>query len=269
MEIKLESAKTPDSYLRTLPEGKKLSKTMSVWKVQDTNNNVGKAGAVSDVITPEEHPDAEAILLGFAPGKSYLATGIGRHGNFLQWGWSASPSQMTPAGRNLFINSICYIHKFDGKAPLIHRSSSHRLNALRLAAVINRISGEKKEFFMRTFPTELWETYGSDPDGLVQYYKENLEFIYRDKVFLIDSELKSLGLNSNRSVDSLEQLIGLLEDNTNADTAMRLLTRYTNQTFQNAEDWKQWFENNRDRIFFSDVGGYKYFIIPKGYLSNQ
>ena len=140
---------------------------------------------------------------------------------------------------------------------------------LRLAAVINRISGEKKEFFMRTFPTELWETYGSDPDGLVQYYKENLEFIYRDKVFLIDSELKSLGLNSNRSVDSLEQLIGLLEDNTNADTAMRLLTRYTNQTFQNAEDWKQWFENNRDRIFFSDVGGYKYFIIPKGYLSNQ
>jgi len=117
VEIKLESAKTPESYLRTLPEGKTLGKTISVWKVQDTNNNVGKAGAVSDVITPENHPDAEAILLGFAPGKSYLATGISRHGNFLQWGWSAPPSQMTPAGRNLFINSICYIHKFDGIAP--------------------------------------------------------------------------------------------------------------------------------------------------------
>ena len=117
MEIKLESTKTPDSYLRTLPTGKTPGETMSVWKVQDTNNNVGKAGAVSDIIKSEDKPDAEAILLGFAPGKSYLATGIGRHGNFMQWGWSAPPSQMTPAGRNLFINSICYIHKFDGIAP--------------------------------------------------------------------------------------------------------------------------------------------------------
>jgi hypothetical protein len=117
VEIQLESAKTPDSYLSTLPAGKTLGATMSVWKVQDTNNNVGKAGAASGIIKPEDKPDAEAILLGFAPGKPYLATGIGRHGNFLQWGWSASPSQMTPAGRDLFINSICYIHKFDGIAP--------------------------------------------------------------------------------------------------------------------------------------------------------
>ncbi|MHC4244430.1 MAG: hypothetical protein ACYSU4_18645 [Planctomycetota bacterium] len=121
MEIKLESATTPDSYLRTLPEGKKLGKTMSIWNVQNTNNNVGKAGAVSDVIKPQDQPDAEAILLGFAPGKSYLATGIARHGNFLQWGWSASPSKMTPAGQNLFINSICYVHKFDGTTPKFRR----------------------------------------------------------------------------------------------------------------------------------------------------
>ena len=94
---------------------------MSIWKVQDTNNDVGKAGAVSDVIAPKDRPDAEVILLGFAPGKSYLATGISRHGNFLQWGWSASPSQMTPAGRDLFINSICYIHKFDGITPQFRR----------------------------------------------------------------------------------------------------------------------------------------------------
>ncbi|MBN1975711.1 MAG: hypothetical protein JW787_18905 [Sedimentisphaerales bacterium] len=78
---------------------------------------MGKAGAVSDVIKLKDYPDAEVILLGFAPGKSYLATGIGRHGNFLQWGWSAPPSKMTPDGRDLFINCICYIHKYDGVAP--------------------------------------------------------------------------------------------------------------------------------------------------------
>jgi len=115
--IKLESVKTPKSYLITLPQGKTLGKTMLIWKIQDTNNNVGKAGAVSWIITPEDFPNAEAILLGFSPGKPYLSTGIGRHGNFLQWGWSASPSQMTPAGQNLFINCICYIQKFDGATP--------------------------------------------------------------------------------------------------------------------------------------------------------
>jgi len=94
---------------------------MQIWKVQDTNNNVGKAGAATDIIKPTDYPDAEAILLGFSPGKTYLATGIGRHGNFLQWGWSAPPLKMTPAGRDLFINCICYIQKFDGKAPQSRR----------------------------------------------------------------------------------------------------------------------------------------------------
>jgi hypothetical protein len=143
------------------------------------------------------------------------------------------------------------------------------LNALRLAAIITKISGDKKEFFTRIFPTELWEKYGSDPDGLIKHYRENLEFIYRNKTYLIDSELKSLGLDSNRSLGSLERLISFLQDETNADTARLLLARYTNQTFQNVDDWKQWFESNRDRIFFSDVGGYKFLVTPEGYLEKQ
>ncbi len=127
----------------------------------------------------------------------------------------------------------------------------------------------RKNFFTGTFPPELWEKYGFDPDGLVQYYRENLEFVYRDKVFRIDSELKALGTDSNRSLDTLERLIGLLQGDTHADTAQRLLTRYTNQSFQNADGWMRWFENNRDRIFFSDVGGYKFLVIPKGYLDKK
>ncbi len=121
MDIKLESQKTPDTYLSTAPQDLKLGKTMKVFNVQDTNNDMGRAGAVSRVIRPDKAPDAETILLGFAPGKSYFSTGIARHGNFLQWGWSASPSGMTATGQNLFINSVCYIHKFDGKAPVNRR----------------------------------------------------------------------------------------------------------------------------------------------------
>jgi hypothetical protein len=264
VEPEFEHQDTPSNYHRRHLGTDKLPDKMKVWRVQNTGKTFGGVVARSCGFT--DSPDTEILVLGFNRGKEYGAVGVGRHGNFLQWGYSAPPSKMTDAGKKFFLNCICYIPRFDGKAPLIRRSSSHRLNALRLAAIINRISGDKKEFFTRTFPPELWEKYGSDPDGLVQYYRENLEFVYRDKIFRIDSELKSLGIDSNRGLDTLERLIGLLEDDTHADTAQRLLARYTNQSFQNTDGWKRWFENNRDRIFFSDVGGYKFFVIPKGYL---
>jgi hypothetical protein len=174
---------------------------------------------------------------------------------------------MTEAGRKLFLNCICYIHKFEGKPPLIRRTSSHRWNAIRLAALINLIKDES--FFSSTFPPELKEKYKGNPDGLVQYYKDNFESIYWNRVFLVDNELKSLGIKSNRKIETLEELISLLEDEKKADTARLLLARYTTESFQNAEQWRSWFESNKDRIFFSDVGGYKFFVIPKGYLSEK
>ena len=267
VEPEFEHWDTPSNYHRRHLGKDKLPDKMKVWRVQNTGKTFG--GVVARAYGFTDSSDTEILALGFNRGKEYGAVGVGRHGNFLQWGYSAPPSQMTEAGKKFFLNCICYIPRFDGKGPLIRMSSSHRLNALRLAAIINRISGDKKEFFTRTFPPELWEKYGSDPDGLVQYYRDNFELIYRDRAFSIDSELKSLGMDSNRSLDTLERLIGLLQDDTHADTARRLLRRYTNQTFQNADDWKQWFDNNRDRIFFSDVGGYKFLVIPKGYMDKK
>ena len=88
---------------------------MKVCRIQDTNNQVGKAGAVAPGVYGEYPGEAETIMLGFAPGKPYDSVGIGRHGNFMLWGWSAEPSRMTPAGRKLFLNCIYYIHKYDRK----------------------------------------------------------------------------------------------------------------------------------------------------------
>jgi hypothetical protein len=267
VEPEFEHWDTPSNYHRRHLGKDKLPDKMKVWCVQNTGKTFG--GVVARAYGFTDSSDTEILALGFNRGKEYGAVGIGRHGNFLQWGYSAPPSKMTEAGKKFFLNCLCYISRFDGKAPLVRRTSSHRLNVLGLAAIINRISGDKKEFFTRTFPPELWEKYGSDPDGLVQYYRENLEFTYWNRVFRIDSELKALGVDSNRSLDTLERLIGFLQDDTHADTARHLLTRYTNQSFQSADDWKRWFGDKKDRIFFSDVGGYKFLVIPEGYLDKK
>ena len=267
VEPKFEMKETPRNYHdRNLSEDK-LPNEMKIWRVQNSGQKYGSVVARAYGFT--DSPDAEVLAKGFNTGKEYGAVGVGRHGNFLQWGFSSSPSKMTEAGKKFFLNCICYISKFNGKTPLIRRASSDRLDALRLAAIITRISGDKKEFFTRTFPSELWEKYGSDPDGLVKYYRNNIEFIYRDKAFLIDSDLKSLGLDSNRSLESLERLIDFLQNEIKADTARLLLSRYTKQSFSDAEDWKQWLEENKDRIYFSDVGGYKFLVVPEGYLDQE
>lgn len=239
---------------------------MKVWKVQ-TSEKKTYGGVVARSYGFGDSPDAEAIVLGFNHGKEYGAVGIGRHGNLLQWGYASPPSEMTEAGQKLFLNCICYIKQFDGKGPLVTRKSSPRDNAVRLAALINRI--EDKSFFENTFPAELKEKYDGNPDGLVKYYKDNVEYIYRDRTFVVDEDVKSLGLPSNRTVESLGQMIALLDNQDKAGTARTVLGRYTDEDFATPQEWQNWYDNNKDRLFFSDFGGYKFFVIPKGYLDTK
>ncbi len=258
----VEEYDTPSGY-RRFPGGKELPDKMKVWKVQNSEKKT-YGGVVARSYGFTDSPDAEAIVLGVNNGKEYGAVGIGRHGNFLQWGYSSPPSEMTEAGQKLFLNCLCYIKKFDGKAPLVTRKGYPRDNAVRLAALINRI--KDKSFFESTFPAELKEKYDGDPDGLVEYYKDNFEFIYRERTFLIDSDLKTLGLSSNRTIETLEKLIELLDSDEHSETAQKLLIRYTQESFEKREQWQNWHAENKGRFFFSDFGGYKFFVVPEGYL---
>jgi hypothetical protein len=264
VEPRFKSMKTPENY-RKYPGGDKLPDKMKVWRVQNTGKRDGSVVARGYGFT--DSPDAEIIALGVNTGKEYGAVGIGRHGNILQWGYWAPPSQMTHAGRKLFVNCIHYISRFAGKRPLIRKSTSHRMNAISLVALIAQRKDET--FFLGTFGLDLKKKYEGDPKGLVKYYRDNLELIYRYNTFRVDSELKSLGITSNRKVDTLELLISLLKDEAHAETARSLLARYTNQPFQQPDQWQSWFEQNRDRIYFTDVGGYKFLVVPEGYLDEK
>jgi len=233
---------------------------MQVWHVQDTGNAVGKAGAVTAVIKAEDAWDAEAILLGFAPGKTFLATGIGRHGNYLQWGWSAAPSKMTPAGRNLFINSICYIKKFDGVTPVIRDRAMTRSRFLSSLQYATGDARSAKYYFS----PETIKKYENNMADLGPIYRDNINFLYqKGEHYFIDEELKTLGFESNGEITNLPKFIGLLSDKDKAEAADRLLNRYTGKSFKAAQEWRTWFDAGRDRMIFSETGGYRFYVIPK------
>jgi hypothetical protein len=258
---------TPDNY-RRYPGGEGLPEKIKVWRVQKMSDEPGRLPRPSGVVSRswgfEDSPDAEVLVAGYNVGKENGAVAVGRHGNVLQWGFSAPPSEMTDAGKTLFLNCICTISKFDGKGPLIRRESSHRFEPIRLAMAMSYIKDD--DFFSGTFEAELKKKYGRDWQGLMKYYQDNYELIYREGPYRVDDELKSLGISSNRKAETLEKLIALLRDTERAPTARRLLHRYTLQSFETADEWQTWFMKNRGRIYFSDVGGYKFRVVPEGYL---
>ncbi len=229
---------------------------IKVWQVQTSPDG----SAVTSSYGFADSPDAEVIAVGFNRAKNYGSIGIGRQGNFLQWGYGDPPSRMTEAGRHLFINCIHYIHRFEGKAPLVRRQAVDRHAVLSMASNIPYVSEDQKQLILRSFPETLWERYRADPEGLAAYYKANLELVYYDRVYRVDEELKALGLESNRKVETLERLFALSRDETRRETVRRLLQRYLAPPQMSFD-----FRNGRDRIYFSDVGGYKFRVVPEGY----
>ena len=135
--------------------------------------------------------------------------------------------------------------------------------------IIDRIAAEEKanrDWMLTNVPKALQEQFGMDADKYVTYYREHFEYLRPVEgdtwaAFLVDDDAKSLGL-SNRKVELLDRCVSMLEKYDRPELALRLLKRYTHEVFAFAEQWRGWLDNNRSRLFFSDMGGYKFFIGP-------
>lgn len=103
----------------------KLPYMIPMWKVQkkDYGNTKGyKIGMVTRPWGYLDSPDAE-IISGGESAKCYNAISIGRHANFLHWGFAASPTDMTDEAKPVFLNAVIYISKFKG-----HHIIARKLN---------------------------------------------------------------------------------------------------------------------------------------------
>ena len=119
-------------------------------------------------------------------------------------------------------------------------------------------------------PETLRKQFGMDAEKYWAYYTENFEYLYlqhdvgdseRYTPFLVDEDARSLG-TSNRQVASLDKWVSMLEQGNDRALALRLLNRYTQEEFDTPDKWRAWLEKNRKQLFFSDVGGYKFFVAP-------
>jgi len=97
--------------------------SIPMWAVQTKGYKTEQGFRVGMVSRPwrfEDSPDAEYISSG-VNAKTLDAVAIGRHGNFLHWGFAASPTYMTEEGQRVLANAIVYISKFKGKGVIARK----------------------------------------------------------------------------------------------------------------------------------------------------
>ena len=313
--LTFETKPTPEGAFN-YPNAQNLPKEMPMWRVQKEGYLEGNGYRIGMVSRPNgflDSPDTEFIA-GGVNSKSLDAVAIGRHGNFMLWGFSASPDYMTEEAKKVFANAIVYIKQFKGQK-LLAKKYNERIQTRdgveyakflltkkkfkervkfeeefyeesvkkHAAATAKKEKGEtlsqEEEMFANMTPQKremTWESYavrymskyaekfGSDVEALNKYLAENREFLCHEDGkglfgLVVDEDVKALGV-SNRKIELLETCIYLLNKGEQTKLAKRVLIKYTDEDFATAEEWSKWFHINRDKLFFTESGGYKWLV---------
>lgn len=261
--IELVTVDTPEGY-RRYADGVDLPDTLPGWKVHEGEFPDVDVGLVSNPYGFEDSPDAEWIASGVnAKGPRSMA--LGRQGNLFHWGFYGDPTRLTPSAQRVFLNTIVYMQGFEGVTPLVGDEAPAReyvrqyIHRVRLAQAEGV---ELKNYYLSRFPEEVREATGMDPDRLLAYYEENLEFLRADDrgVLGVDDGLRRLGI-SNRRREFLDALVARLSADPDDVLALSLARRYTGRKAGgSAESFLAWERENRPYLFFSDLGGYRWFV---------
>ncbi|MHC5114516.1 MAG: protein-disulfide reductase DsbD domain-containing protein [Planctomycetota bacterium] len=269
-------------------------------------------GVVSHGAGMEDSPDAEYISSGRST-KGADAVAIGRQGNFLHWGFAASPTHFTDEAKLVFVNSIHYISRFAGQRPIVRKPSGVRLRSsvddmlyglsdegyerwtemiddanARLQREIDKVRERKEagetlskydeqilqakadmtwnrgDVAKYVVPPTLASEWGEDWSKYRAYYTDNRPYLRTSgeghrQTLAVDEDVKGLGI-PNDDPRLLETCVAMLERGEQVALARRVLERYTPEQFDDAAGWRAWLDANRDRLFFTECGGYKFMV---------
>lgn len=298
--------------------GEQVPDSVEMWTVQKLNYTDDPEIRIGLVCRPwgyEDSPEAE-IISGGVSSKSIDAVAIGRHANFFHWGFGASPSGLTDAGRAALANAIIYMAEL-GPCHIIARKDNDEMatrssithakgeiartawdteNKARMNFYLKVDSGQKAvkaklaagqpltladsaymsippqrkpqptpyADFIRQREPDLFHIFGEEIEEYNRYYDRNAPWFRPapDAAYRldIDEDVRSLGI-ANNDIRLLETCIDMLErGGKDAAKASAILGRYTLCRFATPAEWRQWFTANRDRLFFTESGGWLWLV---------
>ncbi len=107
----------------------------------------------------------------------------------------------------------------------------------------------------------LYALFGEDEAKYLQYYDENTPYFYGGEGsynLVVDADAKDWGIpNNDKRI--LDKAISCLEKNVEVERAHRVLNKYTLCEFTNPAEWRKWYNDNKNKLFFTESGGW-YFM---------
>lgn len=218
-------------------------------------------------------PELE-ICCGGINGKTPKAGALWRQGNLFHFGFEQSPAELNELGRTLLVNSIAYISRFTEDRPITETPSPFVAPRKRifdrdaLLRLVNDKSRDLKEYLRIYVSPELYKTLnGLSREDLGKWFQENRGWICANDTgsLMLDEEARTFGVSPadpkffDRAIEKLR------ESGDRADLARGLLRRYAPQgpvETGTPEQWAAWQIENRPYLFFSDAGGYRWYLDP-------
>ena len=251
------------------PEGGADSRT---WVVQTgemrTENDFGVVATGHGF---EDSPECERIA-GGVNSKGPSAVAIGRQANMLHWGFYCAPDRMTESARSVFLNAIVYMRQFEGEQPLVPKWSMARgwklqwLETWVAFSPAERAQTDKGlvAYYLKHVPADL-SAGEMDAATVRAWWQTNQAYLVARKggFIEVDADLVGLGVG-NQDIALFTALADKLEAAPDDPTALRIAARYLPAEVKaTARAIREFHGQNEGHLFFSDVGGYRWFVDPR------
>jgi hypothetical protein len=216
----------------------------------------------------EQAPELE-VLCGGINSKTPKAGAVWRQGHLLHFGFDLSPAEMNETGQALLVNAIAYIARFTDDRPLV-RTPCVFVQNTRLFdrdAIARRLKGSDAGLKALEYYLDA-ATYaklkGKTREQIGDWFKGVRDYLHAGagKGLVVDEEAQSFGV-APAGPDFFERAIAALADPVRAPLARRLLSRYAPDgpgAEAPADKWRTWATGNKAYLFFSDTGGYRWYL---------
>ena len=222
-----------------------------------------------------EHAQAPELELicGGINAKTPLAGAIWRQGHLLHFGFEESPDQLNQNGRAILVNAIYYIAKFGEDRPII-RTPSTSYSKIRIldrnviGRAIDHPEIDLKQYFNYFMAPELQaQIKDLDRSGLSKWFEEVRPYIHANELgkLTIDQTARELGIAPNQ-IEFFPQIFRAIDQRNSKEQAVDLLRRYapelSEKDIELSDGRQRWWNENRNYSFFSDTGGYRWYLDP-------
>ncbi len=213
-------------------------------------------------------PEVE-IMCGAVNTKRPSAAAVWRQGNLLFFNFGVDPSELNFRGRDLLENSIRYIARFTEDRPIAFTPcvrTGAKVPPVRSwldGELRARFDGERLPSFFGKKECAVYEQEGQR--AFLARFLDQRGF-YRPTArgkLVTDPDLETWKV-ANDAPELIPRCIaGLRRGGEDAERARRLLASYVPcgpSGEASGDDWSQWHEEHGPYLFFTDLGGYRWYV---------